>query len=130
MIIAVTVQYLPARHSLIDTLGGETNEALGLKYHAVMLSALQRYSLEPRAYTLELMELLLIRYHFHTLSRTDSEEIWSVRGEAISVALAMGLHRDPGRWKMSREVAERRRWTWWNVILIERQGCSLVLCCS
>jgi len=69
---------------------------------------------------LDYVELLLVRCHFHTICKTDTEEIWSVRGETISVALAMGLHRDPGRWNMSREVAERRRWAWWNAMLLER----------
>jgi hypothetical protein len=115
MIMAVAVQFLHSKHPLFITLMGETSEYLGLKYHDVMLNALQRHALEPRTYTLELVELLLIRGHFHTLCKTDSEQIWSVRGEAISAAVAMGLHRDPGSWKMSREVAERRRWIWWNV---------------
>jgi hypothetical protein len=120
MIIAITTHFLPRRHPLLNICAGETNEESGRKYHSIMLSALQRYSMKPQAYTLELMELLLLRCQFHTLSRTDSEDIWSVRGEAISVAVAMGLHRDPGRWNMSKEVAERRRWAWWHVLIVER----------
>jgi hypothetical protein len=120
MIMAVAVQYLPRQHPLLEILAGDTVDELGLRFHDVMLSALQRHSLEPQNYTLEYMELLLIRCQFHSLCRADSEEIWSVRGSAISVALAMGLHRDPGRWKMSREVTERRRWTWWNVLTLDR----------
>jgi len=120
MIMAVAVQYLPPRHPLHGILAGETIEELGLKYHDVTLTVLKRHALEPRNYTLEYVELLLIRTHFQTMCKTDSEEIWSVRGKAVSLALALGLHRDPGRWKMSREVAERRRWTWWNVMILDR----------
>ncbi|KAJ8589231.1 hypothetical protein M405DRAFT_818365 [Rhizopogon salebrosus TDB-379] len=36
------------------------------------------------------------------------------------MGLAMGLHRDPNRWKMSKEVAERKRWAWWHIILLEQ----------
>jgi len=32
----------------------------------------------------------------------------------------MGLHRDPGKWRMHRDVAERRRWAWWHIVLMER----------
>ena len=37
----------------------------------------------------------------------------------IAIATAMGLHRDPGP-RMDRELAERRRWAWWHVVLHER----------
>jgi hypothetical protein len=119
MVMGIAVHHLPARHPLWAILG-ETCEELGLKYHDVMLSALQRHSLEPRIHTLELVELLLVRCHFHSLCKTETEERWGLRGEAISVALALGLHRDPGGCPMSTEMAERRRWTWWNVMLMER----------
>jgi hypothetical protein len=51
--------------------------------------------------------------------KNDSEELWHVKGELVNIATAMGLHRDPGK-EMPCEVAERRRWAWWNVIIIER----------
>lgn len=63
---------------------------------------------------------MLIRTHYLTLSKNESEEIWSIRGELVAIGTAMGLHRDPEKWKMSREIAERRRWAWWHIILLER----------
>ena len=58
--------------------------------------------------------------HYLTLSKNESEEIWSIRGELVSIGSAMGLHRDPDKWRMHREVAERRRWAWWHILLLER----------
>lgn len=124
MIMSVSVQYLPEKHTLLENLPG-TSEELGHRYYDVMRSALQRHSLEPRSYTLELVELHLIRCHFQTLCKTDSEEIWNVIGELKTIAIAMGLHRDPGMWKMTSEVAERRRWCWWHFILLERLACPI-----
>jgi len=66
------------------------------------------------------VECLLIRCHYLTLSKTDSEEIWAVRAGVVSMGLAMGLHHDPNRWRMSKEVAERKRWAWWHIIPLER----------
>ncbi|TFK56038.1 hypothetical protein OE88DRAFT_1692901 [Heliocybe sulcata] len=119
MIMGIAVFYLPDRHPLLENMV-ETHEQLGDKFYAVMVKALGRYQAENRMYTLELVELLLIRCHYLTLSKTDCEEIWTVRGELASIATAMGLHRDPRKWKMSREVAERRRWAFWHIILLER----------
>ncbi|KZT26906.1 hypothetical protein NEOLEDRAFT_1161830 [Neolentinus lepideus HHB14362 ss-1] len=119
MITAIAVFYLPERHPLLENVV-ETHEQLGDKFYSVMVMALGRYQAENRTYTLELVELLLIRCHYLTLSKTDCEEIWTVRGELVSIATAMGLHRDPRKWKMSREVAERRRWAFWHIILLER----------
>jgi hypothetical protein len=119
VIMAVAVYYLPPRHPLLQTMA-ESRDELGQKFYDVMRTALQRRQVESRAYTLELVELLLIRTHYLTLKKTDSEEIWSVRGELLTIGTAMGLHRDPGRWKMHRDVAERRRWAWWHIILLER----------
>lgn len=119
VIMAISVFYLPERHPLLENIV-ETHEQLGDKYYSVMIKALGRYQAENRTYSLELVELLLIRCHYLTLSKTDCEEVWTVRGELVSLATAMGLHRDPRKWKMSREVAERRRWAFWHIILLER----------
>ncbi|KAI0270743.1 fungal-specific transcription factor domain-containing protein [Gloeopeniophorella convolvens] len=119
MIMAVALHYLPADHDLLRALPPDIEE-LGTRFYNVMRLALQRRQAESRAYTLELVELLLIRCHYLTLSKIDSEEIWHVKGELVNIATAMGLHRDPGKQKMSLEVAERRRWAWWHVILLER----------
>ncbi|KII95975.1 hypothetical protein PLICRDRAFT_96706 [Plicaturopsis crispa FD-325 SS-3] len=119
VIMAIAVHYLPIDHALFES-STDNHEEMGEKFYDVMRTALQRHQAESRAYTLELVELLLVRCHFLTLSKKDSEEIWTVRGELITIGVAMGLHRDPGRWKMPLAVAERRRWAWWHIILLER----------
>lgn len=113
VILGVVVQYLPDQHSMLRDLSG-TNGELANKYYNIMRVALQRQALEltRKTWTLDFVELLLIRAHFQILRKTDSEEIWSVTGELVTVAKAMGLHRDPVRWRMSKSVAERRRWAW------------------
>jgi hypothetical protein len=118
MIMAVTLHYLPPGHELLRALSLDT-EVLGGRFYNIMRIALQRRQAESRAYTLELVELLLIRLHYLMLSKLDSEETWHVRGELMTIATAMGLHRDPGK-EMPLEVAERRRWAWWHIVLIER----------
>lgn len=83
--------------------------------------ALQRRQAGSKAlYNLELVELLLVRSHYLTLLKDDSEEIWTAAGELVRIGTAMGLHRDPGKWRMHRDIAERRRWAWWHIILFER----------
>lgn len=118
-VMAVAVHYLPPNHHLVSDLG-ESHQELGRKFYEVMRTALNRHRAECKTYSLELVECLLVRCHYLTLSKTDSEEIWTVRGELIAIGTAMGLHRDPLKWRMSREVAERRRWAWWHIILLER----------
>ncbi|KIJ70407.1 hypothetical protein HYDPIDRAFT_23518 [Hydnomerulius pinastri MD-312] len=119
MIMAIAIHYLPPSDRLVAHLG-ETHEDLCRKFYDIMRTALDRHRADCKTYSLELVECLLIRCHFLTLSKTDSEEIWSVRGEIVSIGVAMGLHRDPMKWRMSKEVAERRRWAWWHTILLER----------
>ncbi|KAJ8585470.1 hypothetical protein M405DRAFT_853651 [Rhizopogon salebrosus TDB-379] len=117
MIMAIAVHYLPDRDPLIAHLA-DSHEGTGktiLRRHA-----LDRHCAESRTYTLELVECLLIRCHYLTLNKTDSEEIWAICAELVSMGIALGLHRDPNRWKMSKEVAERKRWAWWHIILLER----------
>jgi hypothetical protein len=120
MIMAVTLHYLPAGHELLRALPSDIEE-LGTHFYNIMRLALQRRQAESRAYTLGLVELLLIRIHYLMLSKIDSEETWHVKGELVNIATAMGLHRDPGK-EMLLEVAERRRWAWWHIILLERYG--------
>ena len=119
--MAIATHYLPSRHHLTEKFQ-ESHEEMGAKFFEVSGTSLQRRNLETRSYTLELVELLLVRAHFQTLSKADSEEIWQGRGELVTIGTAMGLHRDPGKWKMHRDVAERRRWAWWHIILLERQA--------
>ncbi|KAG2053526.1 hypothetical protein BDR06DRAFT_459353 [Suillus hirtellus] len=119
MIMAIAVHYLPHRDPLIAHLA-DNHEELGKRFYDVMRTALDRHRAESRTYTLELIECLLIRSHYLNLSKTDSEEIWAIRAELVSMGLAMGLHRDPSRWRMNKELAERKRWAWWHIILLER----------
>ncbi|KAF8897168.1 fungal-specific transcription factor domain-containing protein [Infundibulicybe gibba] len=117
--MAVAVHFLPAQHHLLEGFN-ESHEEIGLKFYEVSGTALQRRMSDSRAYSLELVELLLNRTHYLTLSKNDTEEIWHIKGEVVTIGLALGLHRDPGKWKMHRDVAERRRWAWWHIILLER----------
>jgi hypothetical protein len=120
MLMAVALHYLPADHELHRALAPSGDiETLGIRWYNVMRIALQRQQAERRVYSLELVELLLVRSHFLNLSKIDTEEVWSVKGELITVATAMGLHRDPDK-RMTQELAERRRWAWWHIILLER----------
>jgi len=117
--MAIAVHYLPTDHALLKNLSGLD---ASVKFFEVSTKSLQRRMQDVgRQYSLELVECLLARAHFLTLSKTDSEEIWHVRGELVTIGMAMGLHRDPGKWRMHRDVAERRRWAWWHIILLERQ---------
>ena len=118
MIMAVAVHILPADHELLRSLAPDIEE-LGAHYYSIMRLALQRKQTESRTYSVELVELLLIRCHYFLVTKTDGEEAWHVKGELITIGMAMGLHRDPGR-QMPSAVAERRRWAWWNIIMIER----------
>ncbi|KAJ7122854.1 fungal-specific transcription factor domain-containing protein [Mycena epipterygia] len=118
-IMALATYYLPAQHRLLEAYP-ETHEELGLKYFDVSTTALHRRQADTKMYSLDLVELLLIRSHYLTTSKRDSEEIWHAKGEIVTIGTAMGLHRDPGKWKMHRDVAERRRWAWWHIVLLER----------
>ncbi|KAJ7047779.1 fungal-specific transcription factor domain-containing protein [Mycena alexandri] len=118
-IMASATYYLPAQHRLLEGYP-ETHEELGLKYFEVSTTALHRRQADTKTYSLDLIELLLIRCHYLTTSKRDSEEIWHAKGEIVTIGTAMGLHRDPGKWRMPRDVAERRRWAWWHIVLLER----------
>ncbi|KAG6866009.1 hypothetical protein C0991_009681 [Blastosporella zonata] len=119
VMMAVATFYLPSHHHFLQSFP-ESHEEIGLKFYEVSTTALTRRLAESRTYSLELVELHLIRGLFQTLSKNDTEEIWHIRGELVTIAMAMGLHRDPGKWRMHRDVAERRRWAWWHIVLMER----------
>ncbi|KAF9498391.1 hypothetical protein BDN71DRAFT_1465593 [Pleurotus eryngii] len=140
-IVALAVHYLPTGHGLLRAcsavdngqgsigLGvGETGEVevevVGLHYYQLSGTILHR-RLSPRSYTLELIELHLLRANYQTLHKSDAEEIWSILGDLITISKAMGLHRDPGKWRMHRDLAERRRWAWWHIVLLERWQCFM-----
>ncbi|KAH8830542.1 fungal-specific transcription factor domain-containing protein [Flagelloscypha sp. PMI_526] len=118
-IMAIASRYLPYNHSLLEGMT-QTHDGIGNHFYDISTTALQRRQSETKVYNLELVELLLIRSHYLTMLKSDSEEIWHVRGELCTIGTAMGLHRDPGKWRMHRDVAERRRWAWWHIILFER----------
>jgi Fungal specific transcription factor domain len=122
VLVALSIRYLPPGHELLSGLPGDENYCteLSTQYYDVMKKALRRYQDETKVYTIELIELLLVRCHYLSFIKTDPEEIWAVRGECITIGTAMGLHRDPGENRFSRDVAERRRWAWWYVVLHER----------
>lgn len=120
VVMAVATYYLPTMHPLLEAFSNQSQDEIGQRFHELACIALQRRMAEGKTYTLELVELLLIRCHYLTLSKRNSEEIWYIKGELFSIGTAMGLHRDPGKWHMSRDVAERRRWAWWHIILLER----------
>ncbi|KAJ8523439.1 hypothetical protein ONZ45_g86 [Pleurotus djamor] len=123
-IMALAVHYLPPQHHILQSFS-ESYEVVGQKYYELSGTILHRRQTELRSYTLELVELLLIRAIYQTLHKTDPEEIWHILGELVTIAKAMGLHRDPGKWRMPRDVAERRRWAWWHVVLLERWQCFM-----
>ncbi|KIY71772.1 hypothetical protein CYLTODRAFT_418491 [Cylindrobasidium torrendii FP15055 ss-10] len=119
VIMAVAVHYLPMSHPIHANLE-ESYEAQGNKFFEVSQAALRRRQEETKKYSVELVELLLIQSHYLSLAKSDTELVWQLRGELVSIATALGLHRDPGKFNMSRDVAERRRWAWWHVVLLER----------
>ena len=119
--MALATQYLSANHQLLESFS-QPPEEIGLRLWEISGIALQRRMVDTRSYTLELIELLLCRCHFLTMHKNDSEEIWTIRGELVTTAMAMGLHRDPSKWKKrwDQTTAERRRWAWWHIVLLER----------
>ncbi|GJE84775.1 Zn(II)2Cys6 transcription factor [Phanerochaete sordida] len=124
IVILLAVRYLPNGHALLTSL--PAGEELEARYYGVMREALQRHFRDLRrdglgkGYTLDLIELLLLRSHYLTFAKEDPEETWAVKGEVMNIGTAMGLHKDPGDTRFSREEAERRRWAWWHIILLER----------
>jgi hypothetical protein len=119
VVLAISLQYLPNDHPLLHSFSGDPR-AIGDHYFTMASTALERYRVERRPPSLELVELLLLQTHYLSISKSDCEEVWMIRSELISSATAMGLHRDPGRWKMSKDLVLRRRWAWWNIMLVER----------
>ncbi|KZT13112.1 uncharacterized protein LAESUDRAFT_30175 [Laetiporus sulphureus 93-53] len=122
VLIALAVCYLPPGHALLAGLGA--SEQLAQKYNGLSQTALQRYRADAesrtRTYTLGLVELLLAQSHYMTFAKEGPEEVWALGSELVSVGMAMGLHRDPGKHRYERTLAERRRWAWWHILLFER----------
>lgn len=121
VVIAITIRYLPLDHVLFRTLRGGAIE-LGNTYFKVSCDLLERHrEITPthRTYTLELVELVLAQTHYLIFSEKRREEVWVLCGELLTITTAMGLHRDPQN-AFPVDVAERRRWAWWNLMLVER----------
>ncbi|QRV87593.1 Fungal specific transcription factor domain [Ceratobasidium sp. AG-Ba] len=119
VVLAISLHYLPKSHPLAAQL--RANSSLGDDYYENSTIALERQRTSgSKVPTMELVELHLLRANYLSISKIDCEEIWTIRGEVMSIALSLGLHRDPGKWRLSREQIERRRWAWWNVLQLER----------
>ncbi|KAG8956654.1 hypothetical protein FRC04_000132 [Tulasnella sp. 424] len=70
--------------------------------------------------SLDVLELLLLHVQYLELIG-EAEKIWQLRGRLVSLALELGLHRDPGRWSAIGDIErERRREAWWNTLWVER----------
>ncbi|KIY45982.1 hypothetical protein FISHEDRAFT_48356 [Fistulina hepatica ATCC 64428] len=120
-ITAVATRYMPPDNHVLGHYSTESNEVTGQNLFDVGTTALERRRQDSvRTYSVDLVECLLVRCHYMTLLKADSEEIWQAKSDLLSIGMALGLHRDPGKFRMSREVAERRRWAWWHIILLER----------
>ncbi|KAF8760303.1 Nop protein [Rhizoctonia solani] len=119
-VLAISLLYLPKAHPLVTQLGDNVN-LLSEEYYQNSTIALDRHrATGPKVPTMELVELHLLRAGYLSISKVDCEEIWTIKGEVMSIALSLGLHRDPGKWKLSKEQIERRRWAWWNVLQLDR----------
>lgn len=121
VVVAITIRYLPLDHGIFHTLRGGAIE-LGNTYFKVSCDLLERHrEITPthRTYTLELVELVLAQTHYLIFSEKRREEVWVLCGDLVTITTAMGLHRDPQN-AFPVETAERRRWAWWNLMLVER----------
>ncbi|KAG8693062.1 hypothetical protein FRC08_009345, partial [Ceratobasidium sp. 394] len=119
VVLAISLHYLPKSHPLAAQLNGA--HSLSDEYYENSTIALERQRANgPKVPTMELVELHLLRAGYLSISKVDCEEIWTIRGEVMSIALSLGLHRDPGKWRLNHEQIERRRWAWWNVLQLER----------
>jgi hypothetical protein len=106
----------PLKKAAIKNHGPQPGDAL----FELMKVAQARYQVHHSSYSLELAELILLRGHYLLHATQDGEAIWTIRGQMVTIATAMGLHRDPSQWRMPAEVAERRRLLWWHIIAYER----------
>ncbi|KAF8335413.1 uncharacterized protein EI90DRAFT_3048299 [Cantharellus anzutake] len=119
LMLAVAVYYLPPRDPLLARLPAPPNVVANRWYNASLIAA-NRYKKFKNPPDLDWIEMLLLKAQFLSISGADHEEIWGVKCEIGSAALAMALHRDPGAWKMDLEEIQRRRWVWWNYVVLER----------
>ncbi|KAI0059896.1 hypothetical protein BV25DRAFT_1993355 [Artomyces pyxidatus] len=119
VVIAVALHHLPEVHELLEGLPAPRDELTGRCYN-IMRTVMARQLWDSSHYNLDYVELFLIRGHYLSLATVDSEEIWHVKGELVTVGLALGLHRESGNWGLLDVVVERRRWAWWHIVFFER----------
>ncbi|VDC03173.1 unnamed protein product [Peniophora sp. CBMAI 1063] len=137
IICCIAIYYLPPTHPLAlqpklhdpeQPLPGDVHDnsvriecadALAMGWYKAFFEAREPRERRRRISTLDEVEVHLARTHFLAMSKIDTEEMWALRGTLVSAALAMGLHRDPGE-GVPLAVAERRRWLWWHIVLLER----------
>ncbi|KAH9950111.1 fungal-specific transcription factor domain-containing protein [Amylocystis lapponica] len=125
MIVGLTFLYLPDDHELrADFTVTCTATELCEQYYVVVRTALRRLQDEAgnltSIYTVEMVQLLLIKLHYMTFARDDPEEAWSLHGILLNIATAMGMHRDPCTLGHTPSMVGRRRWLWWRILFLER----------
>ncbi|EJD06233.1 uncharacterized protein FOMMEDRAFT_119797 [Fomitiporia mediterranea MF3/22] len=67
--------------------------------------------------------LLMALYDIVSMRKNNLEETWKVVFMAANIAGSIGLHRDPGRWKLEPKVMERRRNVFWELYLLCNWQC-------
>jgi Fungal specific transcription factor domain len=124
-ILALALRYLPLGHDLLSHLphfssAEDHSRELSVSFHEVGNKALRRHQDASNVCTIELVEALLAKCHYFVIA-AEPERTWAIRGTLVTIATAMGLHRDPDTTRFSRDAAERRRWAWWHIMFIDRQ---------
>jgi hypothetical protein len=118
-IIAIVAKCLPVGHPLYAELGRSGSE-MHKQYHDVLLAADGYHPfIHPHFYSVDLVELLLVRIHYAMITGAQSEDMWSLCRDLVTVGTSIGLHVDPGA-ALDAANTERRRWAWWNLLAIER----------
>ncbi|KZT55333.1 hypothetical protein CALCODRAFT_556496 [Calocera cornea HHB12733] len=128
IVLALAVLHIPPNDPVLAQLGpGQTPAQIASNYYASSGNALNRHRQgTENSPSLELIEYLLLRTQYLVICKDDGEEVWHIRGEVLSYATALGLHRDPGRWRLNADTVERRRWAWWNTVALGRWQAFLV----
>lgn len=72
--------------------------------------------------TLAFLELQLLLAHYHEVVKLgdSGEQMWVLGHKLVELAIAMGLHRDPGDRDLPEADVAKRRWVWWNILGVER----------
>ena len=115
--MAIALHYVPDEHEVVNALS-EARTDLSSRYYRLMLEFMAREPMDSSQYGLGLVELLLAQSQYLSLTQVALEELWRVRGKLVTIALAMGLHRDPVGANLP-ELDERKRWAWWNVYMLD-----------